>query len=109
MNPAASWKAYRSNFKKASPPAMPYVGVYLSDLTFIGDGNPDRVDGLINFQKRELEYRIIADVKAYQQTKYNFTKLEPIYTFLSQLPYFEEKVLYDLSLKYEPRNAQTVI
>lgn len=29
-------------------------GMHLTDLTFIEDGNPDKINGLINFKKREL-------------------------------------------------------
>ena len=34
-------------------PAVPYVGVFLTDLTFICEGNPDFLHGgLINIHKR---------------------------------------------------------
>ena len=36
-------------------PCVPYIGIYLSDLTFIEDGNPEFLDeNLINFQKQEV-------------------------------------------------------
>ncbi len=38
----------------ASPPAIPYIGLFMKDLTFIEDGNQDDVNGLINFNKRTL-------------------------------------------------------
>jgi hypothetical protein len=31
-----------------------FRGMYLTDLTFIDDGNPDTIDGKINWNKREL-------------------------------------------------------
>jgi son of sevenless-like protein len=43
-------------------------GVYQSDLTFIGDGNPDTLDnGYINFFKRQLVAEVIKEVQLYQQ------------------------------------------
>jgi hypothetical protein len=49
-------------------------GVYMSDLTFVEDGNPDRVHGnLINYRKRQLEYDIIVQLLAYQNQTYNLT------------------------------------
>ena len=37
----------------ATTPCVPYVGVFLKDLTFICDGNPDYLrGGLINLHKR---------------------------------------------------------
>jgi hypothetical protein len=41
-------------------------GVYLKDLTFIEDGNPDKVRGLINFAKRRMLYNTIQEVLLYQ-------------------------------------------
>lgn len=37
-----------------APPKIPYIGTSLADLTFIEDGNPDHLDGMINFTKRYL-------------------------------------------------------
>jgi hypothetical protein len=36
MNPESSWKSYRGRIHGADPPLIPYMGLYLSDLTFIG-------------------------------------------------------------------------
>jgi son of sevenless-like protein len=49
-----SHKRYREILRDAEPPAIPFLGVYLTDLTFVGDGNPDVVDGKHNFMKRRL-------------------------------------------------------
>ena len=79
-------------------------GTFLSDLTFMEDGNPDFVkDNLINFEKRKLIYSVIAEVARYQSQPYAFPVLEPIFTFLTELPSFSEKEMYKLSLTYEPR------
>jgi hypothetical protein len=48
------------------------LGVYLTDLTFVEDGNPDRVQGMTNFRKRKLEYDVIVQVRRYQDMAYNF-------------------------------------
>ena len=37
--------------RKLVPPYIPYPGMYLNDLALIDEGNPSRVDGLINFRK----------------------------------------------------------
>ena len=37
-------KAYRHALLSATPPCIPYLGVYLTDLTFIEDGNKDEVE-----------------------------------------------------------------
>jgi hypothetical protein len=37
------------------------------DLTMIEEGNPDEIDGLINFQKLSMVYQVIEKVQRYQQ------------------------------------------
>lgn len=106
MNPQGSFSNYRNILHTSSPPCIPYLGVYLSDLTFMEDGNPDKVDNLINLGKRELIYRVIEEVNQYQVTPYQIQANEPIHTFLRELPHLEEKDLFDLSLVREPRRPQ---
>eukprot|EP00002_Diphylleia_rotans_P026277 TRINITY_DN5229_c0_g1_i1.p1 TRINITY_DN5229_c0_g1~~TRINITY_DN5229_c0_g1_i1.p1 ORF type:complete len:1023 (+),score=199.17 TRINITY_DN5229_c0_g1_i1:71-3139(+) len=57
ISPYASYKDYRRAIDAVNPPAVPYIGVYLTDLTFIEHGNPDFFNKLINFHKRELIFK----------------------------------------------------
>eukprot|EP01113_Clastostelium_recurvatum_P033165 TRINITY_DN4354_c0_g1_i1.p1 TRINITY_DN4354_c0_g1~~TRINITY_DN4354_c0_g1_i1.p1 ORF type:complete len:1180 (+),score=354.98 TRINITY_DN4354_c0_g1_i1:100-3639(+) len=41
MSGRRSFKNYREALANHVPPAVPYIGVYLTDLTFIDDGNPN--------------------------------------------------------------------
>jgi len=45
---------YRDALKMASPPCIPFLGLYLTDLTFIEDGNKNHLGNgeFINFDKR---------------------------------------------------------
>eukprot|EP01086_Lenisia_limosa_P012067 TRINITY_DN3936_c0_g1_i1.p1 TRINITY_DN3936_c0_g1~~TRINITY_DN3936_c0_g1_i1.p1 ORF type:complete len:950 (-),score=365.17 TRINITY_DN3936_c0_g1_i1:375-3224(-) len=54
MNNRGSYKAFRAAVHHAEPPLVPYLGVFLTDLTFIEDGNPDTIinENLVNFSKR---------------------------------------------------------
>ena len=48
-----NYKRYRDRLSTIPTPAVPYIGVFLKDLTFICDGNPDYLrGGLINVHKR---------------------------------------------------------
>ena len=49
-----------------NPPCVPYLGMYLTDLTFIEDGNADTIGGLINFSKRLLYASVLQEIKTYQ-------------------------------------------
>eukprot|EP01111_Echinosteliopsis_oligospora_P014929 TRINITY_DN5748_c1_g1_i1.p1 TRINITY_DN5748_c1_g1~~TRINITY_DN5748_c1_g1_i1.p1 ORF type:complete len:673 (+),score=164.12 TRINITY_DN5748_c1_g1_i1:79-2019(+) len=71
-----AYREYRNLLSHANPPCIPYLGVYLTDLTFVEDGNPDDIHGLINFTKRKYVYLSIDKVKQYQDTAYN---LQPVY------------------------------
>jgi hypothetical protein len=104
MSFSMNYKNYRQALHKSTPPSLPYIGHYLSDLTFIEDGNPDRSGDLINWQKRELVHKVIAEIQLYQNLNYKFPVVEPINTFLTELPSLTDKELYDLSVSLEPRD-----
>ena len=83
------------------------IGVYLTDLVFIDDGNPDKIENnLVNFDKNYLLYKVIKEIQLYQQTPYLFQPVEEIQDYLtSSMTVLDEKDAYDLSLKYEPRDS----
>jgi son of sevenless-like protein len=112
MSAEGSYKAFRAVIKTEDPPVIPYIGVYLADLTFIEDGNPSRLQHeslgeLINFGKMKLLDSVIQDINMYQQAPY---KLEPVPRIQMLILGQEDikstdKELFDLSLKSEPRLA----
>merc|ERR1712137_197277 len=94
MDPSGSFKNYRKAIQTTRLPALPYLGVPLTDLTFIEE-NPDDVEDkrsgktVINFTKRCMVYEIVEKLLDYQNTPYNFPVLEPVHTILTEFP-FEE-------------------
>lgn len=50
----------RDALRRCDPPCIPYLGVYLTDLSFIEEGTPNFTeDGLLNFSKmRMVNYKI---------------------------------------------------
>ncbi|KAJ2805149.1 hypothetical protein H4R21_001368, partial [Coemansia helicoidea] len=40
MSPTHNYANYRSLLRRTDPPFLPFLGLYLTDLTFIEDGNP---------------------------------------------------------------------
>ncbi|KAH3762319.1 Ras guanine nucleotide exchange factor Q [Pelomyxa schiedti] len=107
--PTGNFAAYRDAVRRANPPCIPYLGVYLSDLTFIEEGNPDTTEaGLVNYCKFAMVAGVIQELQRYQQQPYNFAKVESIYTFLNQhVKGVSEKECFDLSLIAEPRPTAT--
>ena len=82
--------------------------MYLRDLTFIEDGNPDKIGNDINFQKIKLMGTIIQEVQAFQKNRYNFHKKNNILQFLKRalIPIEDpEDTIYELSQVVEPREG----
>lgn len=108
MSPTKNYAAYRETIRNMAPPCVPFVGVYLTDWTFIGDGNPDFLrekPGQINFNKRQKAAELIVQIQSYQSMPYHLTPVPVIVKFLEESlenPK-DEKQLYDLSLELEPR------
>ena len=50
---------FRLALAQSSPPCIPYIGLILQDLTFVQIGNPDKLDGKINFAKRWQQFNIL--------------------------------------------------
>eukprot|EP00004_Rigifila_ramosa_P023034 TRINITY_DN6406_c0_g1_i1.p1 TRINITY_DN6406_c0_g1~~TRINITY_DN6406_c0_g1_i1.p1 ORF type:complete len:737 (+),score=176.85 TRINITY_DN6406_c0_g1_i1:1228-3438(+) len=106
MEPVRSYAKYRDAIHSLNPPCVPFLGVYLRDLTFLEDGNENLSNGLINFQKRRRVFAVISEIQQYQQTRYTeISVCEPLNTYLTWLPASPEDYLYDASLKLEPRES----
>jgi hypothetical protein len=96
---------FRDHLHSVDPPCIPYVGVYLTDLTFIEDGNKDYLDnGLINFDKRRKISQVIREIQQYQQTPYCLEAVPAIQKYLTSVTYLEENETYTLSLQIEPKD-----
>jgi len=103
---------YRLAVSNADPPIIPYLGVYLTDLTFCEDGNSDylRVQGgredIVNFEKMRRVAVVIKDICTYQQTPYNFERVPIIYDFFAgELPFEDDNTLFKKSRVLEPPDA----
>jgi flagellar hook-basal body complex protein FliE len=108
MNSTRNFNDYRDMLSSICPPAVPFFGVYLTDLTFTEDGNPDHLQNdsrIINFAKRMKAASTIESIRQFQQMPYNFEEIPEIQSFLKHgfdtAPPIEEQ--YNTSLNMEPR------
>jgi hypothetical protein len=88
-----NFKNFRESLRTVSPPSIPFLGLYLQDLTFIEDGNPnylDEANGVINIAKRAQYSQIIKDIQLYQQTPY---LLQPVPMVMDFLKVSKETIL----------------
>ncbi len=100
-----------------------YIGMYLSDLTFIDEGNPSFTeDGSINYTKWKQSARVIQRIRKYQAVQFPFRSVDLLQEYEMTSPwlfsYFskltdsidqDEKALYQISLECQPRGAHSMI
>ncbi|KAI3644826.1 hypothetical protein MP228_010990 [Amoeboaphelidium protococcarum] len=105
MDPKHNYLTYRDvEVKLLGNPFVPFLGLYLKDLTFTNDGNPKTLaNGLINFSKNWQIFEIIKRIEALKQTPYVFAEDPVTYDFCSKLIALPDKRLYAYSLLCEPR------
>ena len=106
MSRERNFDLFRRHLHSVDPPCIPYLGVFLTDLTFIEDGNHDYVSDskvLINFDKRRKISMVIRDIQQYQQTPYCLEGVPFIQDYLRKAEFWEENEIYDASLKVEAK------
>ncbi|XP_069742677.1 rap guanine nucleotide exchange factor 1-like isoform X1 [Narcine bancroftii] len=107
IDSSSSFRAYRAALAEVEPPCIPYLGLILQDLTFVHLGNPDLIDGKINFSKRWQQFNILDSMRRFQQIHYELKRIDDIVTFFNDFgDHLAEEALWDLSLKIKPRNIQ---
>ena len=87
-----------------------FIGVYLTDLTFIEDGIPSIIKrtNFINFAKRAKTGEVIRDIQQYQNAPY---PLQPVpelqdYIMSNMQAAGDVSEMYDRSLAVEPRERE---
>ena len=108
---AKNFVRYRETLRLANPPCIPFLGVYLTDLTFIEDGIPSHIKGteLINFSKRTKTAEVIRDIQQYQNVPYSLKPVPELQDWV-----FEnmrnagtsDDDMFAQSLKVEPRERE---
>ncbi|KAE8264041.1 hypothetical protein A4X03_0g1235 [Tilletia caries] len=111
MSSTKNFAYYRDLLHKLNPPCVPFLGVWLTDLTFIEDGNPDRLktdNRLINFNKRQKTAEVIREIMIYQSTQYNLTPVPLIQQYLEVVlvPSQTQDLMFDQSEKLEPKERE---
>lgn len=69
------------------------------------DGNPDKIGNRINFSKQLYMYKVLSTIQKFQARPYALSAVSSIQRFLDSAPKLDEKELYSLSQKVEPRGA----
>nr|XP_012313369.1 rap guanine nucleotide exchange factor 1 isoform X13 [Aotus nancymaae] len=105
IDSSSSFRAYRAALSEVEPPCIPYLGLILQDLTFVHLGNPDYIDGKVNFSKRWQQFNILDSMRRFQQAHYDIRRNDDIINFFNDFSdHLAEEALWELSLKIKPRN-----
>lgn len=69
----ANFKELRAKHDTCQTACIPYIGMYLTDLTFVDEGNISFTkDGLINFGKWRLTAKILKKLSRFQHLLFVF-------------------------------------
>uniref|UniRef100_A0A8C7HY01 CRK SH3-binding GNRP n=1 Tax=Oncorhynchus kisutch TaxID=8019 RepID=A0A8C7HY01_ONCKI len=105
IDSSSSFRVYRAALADVEPPCIPYLGLILQDLTFVHLGNPDLIDGKVNFSKRWQQFNILDSMRRFQQVHYELKRNDDIVCFFNDFSdHLAEEALWELSLKIKPRN-----
>ncbi|KAG9019883.1 hypothetical protein FRB90_000013 [Tulasnella sp. 427] len=111
LDSGRNFMGYRQLLATVAPPCIPFLGVYLTTLTFIQDGNKDMLNketNIINFGKRQKAAEVIREIKTYQSRPYNLTELPNVQDLIEKsLARVENSPdFWELSMQLEPRERE---
>ncbi|KAJ4445746.1 hypothetical protein ANN_12431 [Periplaneta americana] len=98
----------RDALHRCDPPCIPYLGMYLTDLSFIEEGTPNFTDdGLLNFSKMRMIAHVIREIRHFQQTPYKIDLITKVTNYLLDPSLLlDDDELYRMSLEIEPRTSR---
>ncbi|XP_042209982.1 ras-specific guanine nucleotide-releasing factor 2-like isoform X2 [Homarus americanus] len=101
------FRSLRDALHRCDPPCIPYLGIYLTDLSFIEEGTPNFTDeGLLNFSKMRMIAHTIREIRQFQQTPYKIEHNHRVTVYLlDPTLLLSDDNLYRLSLDLEPRRS----
>eukprot|EP01102_Stenamoeba_stenopodia_P001613 TRINITY_DN1144_c0_g1_i1.p1 TRINITY_DN1144_c0_g1~~TRINITY_DN1144_c0_g1_i1.p1 ORF type:complete len:605 (-),score=138.63 TRINITY_DN1144_c0_g1_i1:105-1919(-) len=79
-----NYKAYREHVASIQGPSIPYIGIYLRDLTFVEDGNETFLNStkIVNYEKMRMLSTILNEIKELQTQQYNIQQDKSILQYL---------------------------
>ncbi|XP_056645864.1 ras-specific guanine nucleotide-releasing factor 2-like [Diorhabda sublineata] len=104
------FRALRDALHRCDPPCIPYLGIYLTDLSFIEEGTPNfTAEGLLNFSKMRMIAHVIREIRHFQQTPYKIELIQRVANYLLDTTIImDDEELYSTSLELEPRTSRLV-
>lgn len=104
-DPSRNMKNYRDCLATAKRPIVPFLPIYLKDLTFMNDGNQSKVREMINFDKLRMMGERVKDIAANASSPYAFLANPEVQNYLGR-PHIEKSItkLKEYSLECEKKS-----
>jgi len=108
----ANFRELRSITTNASPPCIPYLGLYFTDLVFIEEGNPTYLKdapNLINWEKALMSYNAVEEIQRFQPYSFVLNPCPAVQTYLTNIlaaSNMSDTQAYQMSLSLEPRESK---
>jgi hypothetical protein len=88
-------------------PLIPFLAVYMKDLTFINDGNPHLTrSGLLNLDKMVRWGRILREIQLLQRQACPIEVDEVIHNYLLNINFLSEETLWNISSTLKLQHQQ---
>mmetsp|Transcript_17679 Transcript_17679/g.26314 ORF Transcript_17679/g.26314 Transcript_17679/m.26314 type:complete len:813 (-) Transcript_17679:8-2446(-) len=107
LDPSKNFAKYRERLASANPPAIPFQGAFLTDLTFVAENAALTADGLINWEKMMIIGKVLLQIHRNQQEPYAFEIVRSIRNYLEHDHLcLGEKELYEKSYQLEGKKSK---
>ncbi len=114
VSPEDNYNRLRNKMLTLESPCVPWIGLYLRDLTYLGDGfptfikNKDTGCNLVNFDKCRKIATVLLEVQKFQKIPFQLPEDAEMRAYILRMRLLEqdENVLYSLSLKVESQSMQ---
>ena len=103
----SNWKNLRAALDAVVMPGIPHLGMFLADIFFLNEGNPDTMtaeDGtvLINLAKKKLLATSIQKLMSFQHQQYKFEANPALAAYLKNPPTRDTEELFEMAKALEP-------
>ncbi|KAG4081436.1 ras guanine nucleotide exchange factor domain-containing protein [Neocallimastix lanati (nom. inval.)] len=106
-DPSKNMKNFRDILENSKPPIVPFLPIYIKDLTFMNDGNESKIDGMINFDKLRMMANRVKDISKLVDYEYeNINVDSELQNYISHPMVEGDALLMEKSLKLEPRDTK---
>eukprot|EP00698_Gefionella_okellyi_P024082 TRINITY_DN8408_c0_g1_i1.p1 TRINITY_DN8408_c0_g1~~TRINITY_DN8408_c0_g1_i1.p1 ORF type:complete len:626 (+),score=142.47 TRINITY_DN8408_c0_g1_i1:55-1932(+) len=102
VSDASDFQGLRAVMHSETKPCLPYLGLYLTDLTF-ADSVQARIGSMINFAKHRRTAAILAELETFKAVPYVLQPVPIIQYYLKQLSPRDGDELWRVSLEREAR------